>query len=547
MRNRNLLITAFLMLSGILTTTSCSVDIEQRGEVNDPQKIYKTPSDVEKGVNLIYSSLPASSECGFNSIFTDEVAIAFENGGQGLTKGEYTFRMLAGNDFAADEWVANYYMINRINRLLPVVEKLKQDHPSDASKYNTSLFELYVLRAYANLKLFSYFTPDYKNMNGYSVIKLDFVPEGLDSALGRATVAEIRQFILDDLDKAVALNAAPRPGGSKAYVSQAVVDAIKVKLFTMTEEYSLIEPLVLPIASNGVYKMKNYASPSDYGNLNKHFNYLQFKDEENVADENTDVIFKMKVMTNTGPSVIANWYSVSVSSDGSPFYDISRALYNAIDNLDPTGKGLGLEANRNDVRYHINVLGQSAVATNYETLDEAQYKEKDQLFIGKYPGRVSSPRKADIPLLRTPDLLLCLAEARAAQGAFMPASLDPDSMIGDYSTVYSILFNIRIMRLVNPSLFATTVNLPTITNATQAYKAILDERRVEFAFEGYRYLDLKRIGKKAGVPGVDRYIKDCEPYAACSLPINSHKFTLPIPLREINANPTIAGQQNSGY
>lgn len=545
MKKTKIFITA-AFLAGVFMS-SCSSDLSQPGEQNSAEDIYTSSKDLERGVNLIYSQIPASSEIGFNSIFTDEVGIGKSNGGQGLISGEYTFRMLTGNDFASNEWVSNYYMINRINRMIPVAEKLKQENPADEAKFNTALFELYVLRAYANLKLFSYFTPDYTDMNGLSVIKLDYVPTGLDAAPARATVSEIRQFILDDLNSAEALNASPRPGGSKAYVSPAVVDAIKVKLFTMTEEYSLIEPLVLPIAQNSTYSLKNFASPADFGNLNKQLNYLQFKDEENVSDENTDVIFKQKVTLNQGSQVVGNWYSVNVSNNGSPFYEMGRALYNEFDKLDPNGTGLGLNFNRNDVRYYINVLDQSTVATDYESLSESEYKSKDILLIGKYPGRSNAKKKSDMPLLRTPDLLLCLAEAKASQGSFTPASLDPNDLLGDYSTVYSIIFNIRAMRLVNPALVATTLNMPTITNSTQAYKAILDERRVEFAFEGHRYLDLKRIGAKAGVQGVDRYTKDCEPYGACSLPINDHRFTLPIPSQEINANPTIKDQQNPGY
>ena len=73
------------------------------------------------------------------------------------------------------------------------------------------------------------------------------------------------------------------------------------------------------------------------------------------------------------------------------------------------------------------------------------------------------------------------------------------------------------------------------------------ERRKELAFEGHRYIDLKRLGADAGVPGTDRDATDGANSNAIS-PLNillgDYRFTLPIPQAEININPLI---QNPGY
>lgn len=541
-------ILTLMLVGGLLASCNDAIDITQPGEVNDPLELFRTPKDVERGVNLIYSAIPIESEIGFNAIFTDEVAIGKDNGGQGLIGGEYTFLMLAGNDFAASNWVGHYYMINRINRTIEATKVLIKQNPADEAAYKTSLFELYVLRAYANLKLFAYYTPDYTNMNGYSVIKLDYIPQGINEKPGRATVAEIRQFILDDLQAATDLGASARSGDQrKSYVNYAMIDAIKVKLFAMTEEYGEIEALVSNITSNPLYSLKGYSNPTNFGQQDLHTQFVQFKNEETVPDAQTDVIFKLKRTVNQGGSVASNFYSTRVSMDGAVFYEMSRGLYNALDKLDPTQQGLASSVQRNDIRYYINLLPTSLVATNYQTISDNAYASQDVLLIGKYPGRNNALLKADVPVFRTPDLVLALAEAKAAQGAFMPSSMDPDDIVGDYSTVYGIIFNLRFLRLINPTNVAT-IQLPTITNSQDAYKLILDERRVELAYEGHRYLDIKRLGAKAGLSnGVDRYVRDCQPHGACELPISSFKFTLPIPILEINANTTIRSQQNPGY
>jgi hypothetical protein len=93
--------------------------------------------------------------------------------------------------------------------------------------------------------------------------------------------------------------------------------------------------------------------------------------------------------------------------------------------------------------------------------------------------------------------------------------------------------------------------LPVYTSATNAWKAILNQRRLEFAFEGYRFIDLKRLGVLAGA-GIDRnpadYSSSSANYPAANpsnLPLTSPKFALPVPQDELNANPGI--QQNPGY
>src|SRR5690606_18211045 len=92
------------------------------------------------------------------------------------------------------------------------------------------------------------------------------------------------------------------------------------------------------------------------------------------------------------------------------------------------------------------------------------------------------------------------------------------------------------------------ISMPTITDAQSAWKAILNERRVELAFEGARYLDMKRIGAKAGSEGFTRYAKDCQINGACNLPVSSYKMTLPIPVGEMNGNAVLtADSQNPGY
>ena len=70
--------------------------------------------------------------------------------------------------------------------------------------------------------------------------------------------------------------------------------------------------------------------------------------------------------------------------------------------------------------------------------------------------------------------------------------------------------------------------------ATVALADILKERRLELAFEGFRLFDLKRNQEST-----------IDPVSAAVIPWNAPRLVLPIPLREINANPNL--EQNDYY
>lgn len=74
----------------------------------------------------------------------------------------------------------------------------------------------------------------------------------------------------------------------------------------------------------------------------------------------------------------------------------------------------------------------------------------------------------------------------------------------------------------------------TINNQEEFRDAILQERRVELAFEGHRWYDLVRTGKAISVLSPKKGVE-----------IKDHELVLPVPLTQIDINPRI--KQNPGY
>lgn len=553
MKNKVLIL--LFAIGGLVSSCSDAYDIPEKGTLYNEYEAFRNAEDVKRGLNVIYLSVPTSTEIALGSIFTDEVAIGPDNGGQGLISGEYSFFMESNNAYAASIWNSYYAMINRINRLEVISKKFINDASGNTVEINNhknNLAELYALRAYAHYKLFAYFTPNYTNASGKSAIILDHVPPlDYSYSLPRNSVSEVKKFILDDLQRAEENRSAGWAG--MEYANGDMVNAIRVKLFSMTEEWD-------NVLTYGQAIMDKYS-------LEEPQKYRDIFGKEPVIASNKEVIFMTKVTPNSGPSVIGNWYSVRTSAGGSPFYKMGRSLYNEFDKLDSSKTGTLFpgqqEGNvtgqeRNDVRFAVNLLDKdedpvnptdtdtqdgSTVLLNYETASQSDYNAKDVLLIGKYMGIPQASLKGNLFLFRTADILLAMAEARAAKGQFSSGATDPDDLVNDFSNVYSILYTIRYNRSID-----RTVTLPTITTQQSAWKAILDERRVEFAFEGHRYLDMKRIGAKANSNGFTRYSKDCFVNGACNLPVSDYRMTLPIPVTEMNGNNSLTtDSQNPGY
>ncbi|WGK63609.1 RagB/SusD family nutrient uptake outer membrane protein [Croceiramulus getboli] len=145
-------------------------------------------------------------------------------------------------------------------------------------------------------------------------------------------------------------------------------------------------------------------------------------------------------------------------------------------------------------------------------------------FLGE-TGQVNG--RVDLKPLRAAEVLLNKAEAQFNLG------LEADAL--------ATLDELRIERFED-------FNPATDGGETGAAleEAIQYNRRVELAFEGHRFFDLKRRGESI-VRSNNGDIIDGSgtPPVNLTLPAGNFRFQLPIPIGEINANPNFA--QNEGY
>jgi starch-binding outer membrane protein, SusD/RagB family len=141
--------------------------------------------------------------------------------------------------------------------------------------------------------------------------------------------------------------------------------------------------------------------------------------------------------------------------------------------------------------------------------------------VAKHDGRPGAdPGVNDIKAIRVSEMYLVRAEAHAMQNELADATADVNALLAE-----------RVVGFTPMADFA---------NSQLAMDEIRLQRRLELAYEGFRFYDLKRWGL-----GVDRIDEDVVLASGQNLPAGNFRFVLPIPQQEIFANSNMV--QNDGY
>lgn len=515
---KKVLYIAVIALGTLSISTSCSSDLETfaPGALTEDVAYTKT-SDLQQLMNSAYNILTNRSESEFVSVFTDETGIGFANGGQGLT--DWYVYFMAPTDGAPNAiWVNNYSALARINKVIKFAENVTPINSNDEKIKQNILAQAYTMRAYCHLVILSYFSTDLKNDSALAGIISDkiFLPDQNDFA--RNTNGEFYSFIQGDLDHAISLfnTSGYTMSTPEVYGNANFAKGLKARAYAYKGDYANAETWANDVIANSG---KALANQSQYQNM--------FYADSNVSE----VIFKFKrtaSQNNQDTNLHNAWCSVKPARTGSPFYEISRALFNK------------LALNTNDIRYATIVSPTSLINPGYATASD--YRTSDVLVINKHGGSNSTAGVTtattgsnafnnDIKIMRLSEMYFIRAEARA----------NANDLAGVGTQLKYIL----------DSRYGSAQTAPTYANVTAAWKDILDQRRLEFAFEGYRFIDVKRLGTLAN-SGLDRdaadYSASTSNYPAgnpVNMPLTSYKWTLPIPIAETAVNSLI--QQNPGY
>lgn len=173
------------------------------------------------------------------------------------------------------------------------------------------------------------------------------------------------------------------------------------------------------------------------------------------------------------------------------------------------------------------------------------FKVSNVVFTNKYKDQTNYTDPS--PMLRYAEVLLNMAEAYARKG--------------DVTNGLAYLNMVRNRSLATPATQAYTA--ASFKDNVELLGAILVERRIEFAMEGRRWPDIHRLQQCPHFPinGIPAKLANGMPsgtlfalgtpytgtLGTVAIPYSDYRFLWPIPQDEINANPTLAAQQNPGW
>ncbi len=505
----NLSILSSLLLGSTLSLNSCrdAIDIVQDGEINQ-EVFFSSVDNMDKYLlGDVYPNIDNSNAVYLTSIITDEVRPGKDSGGQGY--GIHRLYLDSSDELSRSIWLQNNLTINRATRLIEGA-KLVTPTANETGAYNNIIAQARAIRALAYLQQLTYFSEDMSNENALGILVLkDKVPTA-ETKLPRSTNKEVYAAIEEDLTFAEnnLLNQS-----SRYYVSKDLVNAIRARLNLYRGKYSEAKQYaqkVLDLSRLSLSKASLPGATVDPNNQDWVDSFYADNSSSPYRKIWSDAAQGEAIFTLSRPEVgrsytfINSRYNTNLSRlDGQPLWVMGLNLFNILDNTP------------GDIR-------------RYAFIDPSTdlVKQPDQIIIDKYPGKGSAALKNDVKVFRLSEMYFILAECAVNDG--------------DLASARNYIQQVRKAR--NYSGTATT---PNYTSAQEALADILKERRVELAFEGHRYIDLKRLAAKAGVTMDRNSADDISGVPVKNLENGDYRYTLPIPLSEIAGNPGI--QQNRGY
>lgn len=406
-------------------------------------------------------------------------------------------------------WSDTYRLINRCNMVIDGVNGAMAKNIITPAVGNAYLGEAYFMRAIAHLELLFHFARPYKETANASHPGVPYRTKAYTTQVAiddgttqsRNTVAECYAKILEDLNAAEA----NLPGKSSRSGNLKIVRATKGAAIA--------------------YKTRVYQHMWDWNNV--------------IAEAT-----KLKALP------AADGYSLTATPDG-PFtnnYNNTESIFsmeNSATNNPTTNGSLPQMYNG---RGRALVCISPIIWRNPSWLSDDKrrgtgmaYQFSGMWFTDKYKDYTNFTDAA--PVIRYAEVLLNVAEAYARR-----------NNAGDFDLALANLNLVRNRSLANPSTQAYTSSSFADINAL--LDAILVERRIEFCMEGRRWPDIHRL--KLDIPAKLANANPpsgaftlgtpyAGPYGVVSVPYTSYKYLWPIPQIEINANPTLAAEQNPGW
>lgn len=467
------------LVAFLVFLSSCSKQLETAPRQSiDANGALGSRDAIEASITSIYASLKGTNIYGRDMIALPEAlsdnGFATNKSGRLLPEAQNTL----GAHFTTANWTNGYASINQINNTLDAIAKGGLTPVMTQAESDRWLGQLYFLRAlyYFDLaKIYAYIPGAIVASQDRGCVPLTIAGIGSSSdALAykpaRATQAAVYAQIITDLTAANSRLA--NPGLGVNYANKAAAQGMLARVNLYLQNYTDAKrwaDSVITLAGSKLTTTSTYVSSwRGATHAETLFQVAYATNAENIG-VNTSLQTSFTTLVTPGNQATTGGFgdlvpSISLLNDlGITLTGGNTTTVFALNHT--------IASRSTDVR---NLLFEPGTAGRGPIKTECT----------KYIGKNGFINLDNVPVIRIADAYLIRAEAQATAGSPV---LNLTNALADLKTIKS-----------NRYVGYTGSALETADNAlSQAnlYEEILRQRRIEFAFEGQRFFDLKRLGR----------------------------------------------------
>lgn len=472
----------YLLLSGLLITTSCSEDfLKEDIAVNrEIDSFYKTPGEINGALIDAYNVLQREPYANARWAYGDVASTDAIKGGE--SNGDFADleqivedRPLATNSLVKGLWTSAFSGITKANIIIDKIDKVAEFGTDDASqklkqRYRAEAQFLrafnywYIAMAYGDAPLLTSGITDFSEID--------------PKLLERKPVEEVWTLVEKDLKEAIpnlATQSELATNNELGRASKGAAQALLAKALMFQRKYDEAVPVLKDLVENGGYSLV-----SDYGAL--------FRPEGEFSSEN---IFEVNFITQGSgwgedcEGSIRYVYQMSRDDWGWGFNQPTQDLANEFETGDPR------------IIYTLNWPKDQYVAgveqKNSQNNPYGYHSRKVFQLPAERPASQSCAGQNEV-VFRLADMYLLYAEALLQSSA-----KDVNTALAYVNKVRERANNTpkfdpeRVFQYYNVA--NTELSMRTYTTDEQLLNHIWHERRVELAMEGIRWWDMVRQGR----------------------------------------------------
>ncbi len=446
---------------------------------------YQSQTDFEQAIAGVYAKHQSSYRTDTESplyilmLRSDETNVITPQSYPGYIGGIERFIDDANNDRHALIYLAHYRIINLCNVILDKI---------DAVTFTDEATKKYIKGEALAFRAYAYWMLGWQFGGVPLIRKVTTVAE--TKTIARSSQAETFASAAEDFTAAIALLPSVKwTGKNLGRITKYSAMGMQARMYMFTKEFAKAKPLLEGIISSGLYSME-----ADYKNCFS-------ESKENGVERLWEVQF-MGGQLGEGQQFTTALLPGSSISPISPFGGASSVPVISTNMISAYETG--------DLRKNMSTI---TGITWSNAVDNTNYFIRKFHYADVYTPKVAGDWGVNLPILRFTDVKLMYAEVLNEEAY---------SATGE---AFNSINQVRVRANLAPLNSTTTLDKAAFRNA------IIKERRVEFAFEGLRWMDIIRWGIAMDVMNakLSNPVQDGGKYS-----MKTHQTLFPIPFSELN-------------